>query len=136
MATLNLSGSTRNSRLDAIETQVGTAPMFRIFNGGLPAAASTADAGTKLVEIQLPSDWMGAATSGSKQKAGTWQQLAACATGTAGYYRIYDTAAASCWIQGNVGGTGSGCAMELDNTSINSGQQVTINTYTLTDANA
>ena len=96
---------------------------------------SAANSGTLLAEIQLPSDWMGAATSGSKQKSGTWQDASACATGTAGYFRIYDPAAASTWIQGNIGATSSGCAMELDNTSITSGQQVTINSFTLTDGN-
>ena len=135
MAVLQMSASTRNARLDAIETQIGTTPMFRIFTAALPAAASSADSGTKLVEIQLPSDWMGAATSGSKQKAGAWQQTSACGTGTAGYFRIYDPAGASCWIQGNAGATGSGCALELDNTSINAGQQATISTFTLTDGN-
>lgn len=136
MAVLEFSPSVRNNRLDQIETFIGASPMLRILSGALPAAASTADSGTLLVEIQLPSDWMGAANSGSKQKLGTWQDAAACATGTAGYFRIYNPTAASCWLQGNVGSTGSGSAMELDNTSIAINQQVTINTFTLTDGNA
>ena len=136
MPVLQFSASVRNSRLDQIETFIGTAPMFRIYSGAIPSSVSAANSGTLLAEAQLPSDWMGAAVSGSKQKAGTWQDASACATGTAGYFRIYDTAGASTWIQGNVGATSSGCALELDNTSITSGQQVTINTFTLTDGNA
>lgn len=135
MPVLQFAASVRNSRLNDIETFIGASPMFRIYTGAIPGSVSGANSGTLLVEAQLPSDWMGAATSGSKQKAGTWQDASACATGTAGYFRIYDPAAASTWIQGNVGGTGSGSALELDNTSITSGQQVTINTFTLTDGN-
>jgi hypothetical protein len=136
MPVLQFSASVRNNRLDQIETFIGASPMFRILSGAIPGSVSAADSGTKLVEIQLPSDWMAAAAVGAKAKAGTWQQTAACATGTAGYFRLYNTAGASPWIQGNVGGTGSGCALELDNTSITQGQQVTVNTFQLVDGNA
>lgn len=135
MPVLQFAASLRNSRLDNIETFIGSAPMMQILSGAIPSSVSAANSGTLLAEMQLPSDWMGVASSGSKQKLGTWQDASACATGPAGYFRIKDTAAASTWIQGNVGGTGSGSALELDSTSITSGQQVTINTFTLTDGN-
>ena len=135
MPVLEFSPSVRNNRLNQIETFVGASPLLRILSGALPAAASSADSGTLLFEEQLPSDWMGAAAAGAFSKLGTWQN-AACATGTAGYFRIYSPTGASCWLQGNVGGTGSGSAMELDNISIATAQNVTVSTFTITDGNA
>lgn len=99
----------------------------------MPANCAAADAGTKLVEITLPSDWMAAASSGSKSKSGTWSGTAV-ATGTGVHFRIKDSGGTTCHIQGTVG-LGSG-DLSLDNTSIATGQTVTISTATLTDGNA
>ncbi len=132
---IQLSTSVRNARLDQIETTVGTSAILRIRTGAQPADCATADSGTVLAEMTLPSDWMAAAASGSKAKAGTWQDASANATGTAAHFRIYDSGGSTCHMQGSVSGTGGGGDLELDNTSIASGQQVTITTFTLTDAN-
>jgi hypothetical protein len=84
--------------------------------------------------MTLPSDWMANASGGSKAKSGTWQDTSADATGTAGHFRIYDSGGTTCHIQGTCGiGTGD---LQLDNTSIATGQQVTITAFTLTDGNA
>jgi hypothetical protein len=76
---------------------------------------------------------MAAAASGAKAKSGTWSATAS-ATGTAAHFRLYDSGGSTCKIQGTVG-AGSG-DLSLDNTSITSGQTVTISTFTLTDGNA
>jgi hypothetical protein len=128
--------SVRNAQLDALETTVGTAPLFRIYSGSMPADCATAASGTLLVEMTLPSDWMAAASSGSKAKSGTWQDTSANATGTAGYYRIYDSTGTTCHVQGTVTATGGGGDVTLDNVSIASAQSVTISTYSLTAGNA
>jgi len=133
---IQLSTAARNGRLDAIETAVGTSAVLRIRTGAAPADCATADSGTVLAEMTLPSDWMAAASSGSKAKSGTWQDASANASGTAAHFRIYDSGGTTCHIQGTISGTGGGGDMELDNTSISSGQSVTITTFTLTDANA
>lgn len=132
---VQLSTGVRNARLDQLETTVGTAPLFRLYSGSAPADCATAASGTKLVETTLPSDWMANAASGSKAKSGTWSSTAV-ASGTAGYFRVYDGAGATCHVQGAVTATGGGGDLTLDNTSINSGQTVTITTFTLTDGNA
>ena len=62
----------RNAALDAFETTVGTAPLLRIYSGSMPANCATAASGTLLMEATLPSDWLAAASSGSKAKSGTW----------------------------------------------------------------
>lgn len=131
---VQLSTTVRNARLDAIETAIGTSAILKIRTGAAPADCATADSGTVLATLTLPSDWMAAASSGSKAKSGTWQDTSADATGTAAHFRIYDSGGTVCHIQGTVG-QGSG-DLSLDNTSLVAGQTVTINTFTLTDGNA
>jgi hypothetical protein len=79
---------------------------------------------------------MAAASSGSKAKSGTWEDLTADNTGTAAHFRVYASDGTTCGIQGTVTATGGGGDMTLDNTSIASGQAVSITTFTLTDANS
>ena len=133
---VQLSVAVRNARLDAIETNIGTSAILRIRSGAQPATCATADSGTVLATLNLPTDWMAAASSGSKAILGTWQDLSADAAGTAGHFRIYDSSGTVCGIQGSITATGGGGDMTLDNTSIASGQQVTITSFTLTDANS
>lgn len=86
--------------------------------------------------MSLPSDWMAAASSGSKAKSGTWQDASADATGTAAHFRIYASDGTTAHMQGTVTATGGGGDLTLDNTSIASGQSVTITSFTLTAANS
>lgn len=130
---IQLAVSTRNARLDAIETDLGVSPLLEIRTGAAPADCATADSGTVLASLTLPSDWLAAAAAGAKAKSGTWQDLTADAAGTAAHFRI-KTSGAVCKQQGTCGiGTGD---LQLDNTNIAAGQTVTVTAYTLTDANA
>lgn len=133
---LQLSAAVRNARLDAIETAIGTSAVLKIRTGAAPADVATADSGTVLVTMSLPSDWMAAASGGSKAKSGTWQDASADATGTAAHFRIYASDGTTAHLQGTVTATGGGGDLELDNTSIAAGQSVTVTGFTLTDANA
>ena len=129
-----LSVTVRNARLDAIETAIGASPTLEIRSGAQPANCAAADSGTLLASMTLPSNWMNAASGGSMTLAGTWQDLSADNTGTAGHFRI--KAGATCHIQGNVTATGGGGDIELSSTSITATQSVTITAFTITDANA
>ena len=80
---LQFSVAVRNARLDAIETAIGTAAVLKIRSGAPPANVATADSGTVLATLSLPSDWMAAASGGTKAKAGTWEDASADAAGTA-----------------------------------------------------
>lgn len=133
---IQLSTTVRNARLDAIETAIGTSAVLKIRTGAPPADVATADSGTVLATLSLPSDWMAAASSGSKAKSGTWQDASADATGTAAHFRIYASDGTTAHIQGTVTATGGGGDLTLDNTSIASAQSVTITGFTLTDANS
>jgi hypothetical protein len=131
---IQLSVACRNGRLDAIETEFGASPKLKIRTLSQPADCAAADVGTVLATFDLPSDAMAAAASGSKAKSGTWQETAADGTGTAGHFRLYKTDGTTCVLQGSVG-AGSG-DLSLDSVSITTGQQVTVNTFTITDGNA
>lgn len=133
---VQLSIAVRNARLDAIETTIGTSAVLKIRTGAQPATCATADSGTVLATLNLPSDWMAAASSGSKALSGTWEDLTADNTGTAAHFRLYASDGTTCGLQGSVTATGGGGDMTLDNTSIASGQAVTITSFTLTDANS
>ena len=133
---VQLSIAVRNARLDAIETTIGTSAVLKIRTGAQPATCATADSGTVLATLNLPTDWMAAASSGSKSLSGTWQDLTADATGTAAHFRLYASDGTTCGLQGSVTATGGGGDMTLDNTSIASGQAVSITSFTLTDANS
>ena len=126
---LQLSVTVRNARLDAIETAIGTAAILEIRSGSAPADCATADSGTLLASMTLPSDWAAAASSGSKAKSGTWQEASANATGTAGHFRIKDSGGTVCHVQGTVTVTGGGGDLTVDNTSIASAQTVTITSF-------
>lgn len=133
---VQLSVAVRNARLDVIETTIGTSPILRIRSGAPPASCATADSGTVLVTMTLPSDWMSAASGGVKALLGTWSDSSADATGTAGHYRIYDSGGTVCHVQGTVTATGGGGDMTLDTVSVVATQVVTITSYSLTDGNA
>jgi hypothetical protein len=131
---IQLSVAVRNGRLDSFETVCGTSAVMKIFTGSPPANCAAADSGTVLATANLPSDWMAAASGGTKAKSGTWEDLSADNTGVAGHFRIYDTGEVTCHMQGTVGT--SGTDMIVNSTSFTATQAFTVNTFTLTDGNA
>lgn len=133
--TLQLSTAVRNAILDVIESTTGAAAILEIRSGAAPANCAAADSGTLLASMTLPSDWMAAASGGTKALSGTWQDASANNTGTAGHFRLKDSGGTTCHAQGTVTVTGGGGDMTLDNTSINSAQTVTITSFTLTAPN-
>lgn len=98
--TLQFSTAARNDFLDSFEALVGTAAVLKLFTGPPPADPDTADSGTEIVSATLPSDWLAAASSGSKAKAGTWEDSSANATGRAAHFRIYESDGTTCHLQG------------------------------------
>ncbi len=133
---IQFSTAVRNARLDTIESTISTSAVLRIRTGSAPASCATADSGTVLVEMSLPSDWLAAASNGSKAKAGTWEDTSADGTGTAAHFRLYASDGTTCHMQGTVTATGGGGDMTLDNVSIASGQAVTITSFSLTEGGA
>lgn len=133
---LQQSVAVRNAKLDAIETAIGASAILKIRTGAVPSNCATADAGTVLATLNLPSDWMAAASSGSKAKSGTWEDTSADATGTAAHFRIYASDGTTCHLQGTVTATGGGGDMTVDNTSFASGQAFSVTSFTIAAGNA
>jgi len=129
---IQFSRLTRNAFLDALETYAGTSAVLKIRTGAAPADCDTADAGTVLATLSLPSDWMAAAANGSKAKAGTWEDASADAAGTAAHWRLYKSDGTTCVAQGTITATGGGGDLTLVNTNIAEGQPITITSFTLT----
>jgi len=139
MANLQLGVATREARLDAIETAIGTAPILRMRTGAQPADCATASSGTVLATLTLPSDWLeaaGATTAGQKGKLGTWEDTSADATGTVAHFEIHNSADTVCHMRGDVTATSGGGDIEVDSTEFTAAQAFTITTFILIDGNA
>lgn len=134
--TIQFSAAVRNARLDAIESTISTTPILRIRTGAAPANVAAASSGTVVASITLPSDWMAAAASGAKAKAGTWTDSSADATGTAAHFEIVASDGTTRHMQGTVTATGGGGDLTVDNVSFASGQSFTVTGFDLTDGNA
>ena len=133
---LQYSVAVRNAQLDAVETTAGTGGILKVWSGAAPATCATADSGTALVIITLPTDWMAAASAASKAKSGTWSDTSADATGTAGHFRLYASDGTTCHAQGETTITGGGGVMTVDSLSVTAGQIFTVTGFTLAAGNA
>lgn len=97
----------KNARLDQVETVVGTSALLQLYNGTAPANADAALAGNVLLANgALPSDWMTAASGGSKAKTGTWTLTGNASLPSpqaATFFRIYNSAGNVPSVQGTLG---------------------------------
>ncbi len=130
---IKFSVASRNAQLDAHETTIGVSPKLRILTGSAPATCATAQSGTLLAELTLPSDWASSAASGAKSLLGSWSGTV-IADGTAGYYRILDNAGTTCHEQGTIGTSGQD--LNGTSTALTTGQVLVITAKTLTAGNA
>ncbi len=130
---MQYSVAVRNAKLDAIEAQIGSSAILKIWSGLKPASCALSDSGVALAIVALPADWMAAAVSGSKSMLGTWEDTSADATGTAGHFRIYDSGGTICGIQGSVGT--SSADMIVDSVNFTMGQPFTVTSFTITENN-
>lgn len=130
---MQYSVAVNNARLDAIESTTGVSAKLNIYSGSAPANCAAADTGTLLATLNLPSDWMAAASAGVKALAGSWTGTASGGSAaTPTHFRIKDSTNTTCHIQGTAG-IGSG---ELQvNGTITNGQTVTVSSFSITAAN-
>jgi hypothetical protein len=133
--TLQYSIAVNNARLDAVESTTGASAVMKIRTGAPPANLATADSGSVLATLSLPSDWMSAAASAVKALLGTWQDLSADAAGSAGHFRIYATDGTTKHIQGTITATGGGGDMTVDNVVFAAAQPFSVTSFTLTAGN-
>jgi hypothetical protein len=132
---LKYSTTLRNAQLDAITTAVGTSGILRIYSGSRPANVAAAITGTLLAECVCNASAFAAAASGGVLTANAIaDDSSANASGTASHYRLFRSDGTTAVIDGDV--STSGADLNLDNTSINSGQVVSITSFTITAGNA
>lgn len=132
---LQLSVAVRNARLDAIESTVGTTAKLALYSGSVPANCAASSPSGLLATLTLPSDWLAAASSGTKALLGTWSGSGSSG-GNAASFRVFASDGTTCGMQGTVTATGGGGDLTLDNINIASSQAINITSFTLTDGNA
>ncbi|MEX2600443.1 MAG: hypothetical protein WD355_02265 [Balneolaceae bacterium] len=112
---------------------------LHIYSGTQPTDADADEgAGTLLAVIALPADeaFENTPTDGILEKAGTWEETSAPVTGTAAWFRLYDSAVTTgasvtaVRLDGTVGTATSD--LIIDSTSITSGDSVVVDTFSIT----
>lgn len=128
MTALKYSNGTRHAQNEGLITYAGTGAKFNIYQGIAPANANTAiTTQTLLVSLPIPGVF-GTDTNGTLT-LGTVTPTQAVATGTAQFFRIFQSDGTTVVMDGSVGT--SGADLNLDNTSINITQTVDITSGTI-----
>ena len=134
----------RNAILDGTDwTNIWDGGRLDIYDdsGTRPADADATEAGggTILAQITLPTPAFAASASGgSIAKSGTWQDLSANNTGTADWFRMYDSAVTTgasttaIRLDGTVGLNTGTFDLEFDNIAFTATDTITIDTFTVT----
>lgn len=116
--------------VDLLDGGAGAA-YVEIRTGAQPATVATAASGTLLGTLTCSDPAFGNATTASPSVAtasAITSDTSADASGTAGWFRAYDSAGTAI-IDGSITGTGGGGDMELDNTSIVAGGVIAISSW-------
>ncbi len=121
----------RNASLSAMNTRLANS-IIRIYTGAQPATPETAASGTLLAELTHGAT-AGSVTGGVWTASAITGDSAANASGTAGWFRKFQSDGTTVEYDGAVGEGGSGAEMILSDTDIVVGGAVNItsDTYTL-----
>lgn len=120
----------RNEALDAIANNANSGKL-RFYSGTRPTDADTALSGnTLLAELTLNATAFGAASAGVITAGAITSDSSADATGTATFVRITESDGTTAWADLSVGT--SGTEVVLNTTSIVTGAQVSISSFTVT----
>lgn len=120
----------KNAKLDALTAYIAGGAKLRIYSGTRPATPAAAITGTLLVELVCATPFAPASSAGVLT-AGTIANGTAVATGTATHARLFKADGTTVVLDLNVG-TGD-FDINIDNTSITSGQTVAISSMTITE---
>lgn len=126
-----------NGVVDLLDGGAG-AGYIEIRTGSQPATVATAASGTLLGTVTLSDPAFGNATAASPSVAtasAITNDSSADASGTAGWFRAYDSAGTGV-IDGNITATGGGGDMTLDTVSIVAGGVISITSWTVSHPTA
>jgi hypothetical protein len=130
---LQFSQTLLNDRANKITADVGASGYLEIYTGSIPANCAAATTGALLVTLDLANPFAPGASAGVLSPT-LPANMNAVATGTAGYWRIFESDNATCVVQGTVGT--SGADMILNTLSLVSGGPVQISSWTFTEGGA
>ena len=127
--------ATRNAEMDAVTARVGTSARLRVYSGTRPANPGTAiTSQTMLVELTCNASAFAPAASGGVLTANAISNGTAAATGTASWFRLFQSNGTTAIVDGDVGTSGSD--LNLNNTSIATSQTVSVTSFAITEGNA
>ena len=129
---LKYSNGTRDAQQNGLITYAGSAAIIKIYSGTQPVNANTAISGQTLLVSLNVSGTFGTDSSGTITMSSV-TSATAVATGTASFFRITKSDGTTVVMDGSVGT--SSADMILDNTSIATGQTVSITSGTIIRAN-
>ena len=129
---LNYSNGTRNAQQQGLITYAGTGSLLRIYNGTQPTNANTAISTQTLIVTLTIAGGFGTDSNGTLT-LGTVTDGTAVATSTAEFFRIVKSDGTTVVMDGSV--STSGADLNLNDTSIASGQVVSITSGTIIRAN-
>lgn len=132
--TARYSTDLRDAQQDALIAEVGAGALIRIFTGAQPASVATAASGTLLGTLTGGSPFAPASSGGVVTANAVTGDSAADATGTAGWFRIFQADGTTAVIDGECGT--SGTEMVMPSTSVTAGEPINITAITITRGNA
>lgn len=125
----NSRNASANGVVDRFDAGAGPGTV-KVYSGAQPASAADAPTGSLLATIALGDPAFGDAAAGVAT-ANAIPTVQGSGTGTAGWFRGADSDGNTV-MDGSVTATGGGGDMTLDSTSITSGQDVTVTSFTYT----
>jgi len=129
---LKYSNGTRNAQQQGLITYAGSGALINIYSGSQPANANTAISGQTLLVTLTVSGSFGTDSNGTITLS-TVTNGTAVATGTASFFRITQSNGSTVVMDGSV--ATSDADLVLNNTSIATGQVVSISAGTIIRAN-
>jgi hypothetical protein len=129
---LKYSNGTRNAQQNGLITYAGTGALINIYAGAQPANANTAISGQTLLVTLTVTGSFGTDSNGTITVS-TVTNGTAVATGTASFFRITKSDTTTVVMDGSV--ATSDADLVLNNTSIATGQVVSISAGTIIRAN-
>jgi hypothetical protein len=129
---LKYSNGTRDAQQQGLITYAGSGALINIYQGTQPANANTAIS-TQTLLVQLPISGTFGTDSNGTITLSTVTNGTAVATGTGQFFRIFKSDGTTVVMDGSVGTASAD--MILNNTSIATGQTVSISSGTIIRAN-
>lgn len=129
---LKYSNGTRDAQQQGLITYAGSGCLIKLYNGTQPANANTAISTQTLLVTLTISGSFGTDSNGTLT-LGSVTNGTAVASGNADFFRIFKSDGTTVVMDGSVGT--SGADMNLNTTSVNSGQVVSITAGTIIRAN-